>query len=453
MRVLFALLIILGRCFAQADQTELTVHSERAREAQQQGNFKTAAAEWEAITRIAPDIAEAYSNLGMMRHFDRQYPRAIDAFLQASRLNLNLVAPHLFLGIDYYLTARSAEAIPQFKTVLTLSPDDKAARKWLGMSLYESGDFKASVRELALASQIDPHDSDLLFYQSRTFSKLLFQSYDAIRQIDSGSPFLKALRDEHFPIPSEGNEGTAFEADLQSDRVSQAFERADNLIRKSPQNASYWFWFGKSSEMLGLKALDRFLAASPESYRVDQLRAEYSLAIGNDAEAIKHYRQALARKSNATQLHESLGDIFMAHHDYDQAIPEYDAEVKLNPYALVSLQRLGQAYAELHDPANASKYLNRALNINPRSYEALRALAKVCFERGDYSGSVKLYRAAIDTNHKAEPAMFFQLSQTYKRLGDQTESARWLAVFRQALAKQHASTAEAMNTNASHSAH
>jgi tetratricopeptide (TPR) repeat protein len=134
----------------------------------------------------------------------------------------------------------------------------------------------------------------------------------------------------------------------------------------------------------------------------------------------------------------------MTRHEYDQAIPEYDAEIGINPYALTSLERLGQAYAELHEPTKAAAYLDRALKIDPHSYEALRALGKVDFERGDYSDAARNYSLAAE-NSAAEPAIFFQLSRTYKELGNSAEAARWLTRFRQALAKQHSSVERALN--------
>jgi tetratricopeptide (TPR) repeat protein len=449
MRALFCCFILGQICLAQVDQSTIAAHSEKAGLAQQRGDFKTAAQEWKAITKLSPSIAEAYSNLGMMYHFDRQYPRAIGAFSEASKLNPKLIAPQLFLGIDYYLTAQAREAIPYFKAALALSPNDSTALKWLGMSYYQLGDFQEALGELALASQTSPQDSDLLFYQSRAYSRLLFKSHEAIRRIDADSPYLKALRDEKAPLPFEGPDVAAVRGDFQSNHFSEALEQAKKLITHSPQSACSWYWFGKSSEALALEALDHFLAASPDSYRVDQLKAEYALASGDDDGAMNEFRLALSRTPDALQLHESLGNIFMSRHEYDRAIPEYEAEIRINPYALVSLERIGQAYAELHEPTNAAGYLNRALTIDPHAYEALRALGKVDFEQGDYSNAAKHYSLAVQINGEAEPAILFQLSRTYKELGNPAEAARWLARFRQALATRTSSAERAMNQTSS----
>lgn len=452
MRAVCAWLVAARLCLAQADPAELKAHVEKAHEAQEQQDFKTAAQEWEAITKLLPNVGEAYSNLGMMYHFDQQYPHAIAAFEHAVKLSPNLLGPQLFLGIDYYLTSCSTAAIPHLEAALALAPNDPLVLKWMGMTYYELSDFKAALRKLARARQINPQDSDLLFYQSRAYTKLLFQSYETIRRLDAHSPFLEALRDKKVSVPAESPGVAAIESDFEANRLADAFEQSDQLSSRSPRNPAYWYWLGKSSEALALKTLDQFLRLAPDSYRTDQLKAEYALAIGDEDGAIKEFRVALSRRPEAPQLHESLGNIFMTRHQYERAVSEYEAEIHINPYALVSLERAGQAYAELHDSGRAMAYLDRALKIDPQSYEALHALGKVDFERGDYVNAAKHYRLAIQVNKDPEPAIFYQLSRTYKAMGDSAEAARFLARFREALATQHASVERSMNTSSDASA-
>ena len=85
MKLLFAFLLVGGQIEA-FDETDLALHAERAKAAQQQGDFRKAAGEWEAIAKLRPDVPEVYSNAGMMWHFAQDYPKAIPAFRQALRL-------------------------------------------------------------------------------------------------------------------------------------------------------------------------------------------------------------------------------------------------------------------------------------------------------------------------------------------------------------------------------
>src|ERR1700729_2014248 len=147
MKLLFAFLLVAGQ-IAAFDQTDLALHAERAKAAQQQGDFRKAAGEWEAIAKLRPDVPEVYSNAGMMWHFAQDYPKAIPAFRQALRLNPKLTAPHLFLGIDYYLTSLPQKALPELQQALTLEPGNVLGRKWLAMTCFASGDFFTAAKEL-----------------------------------------------------------------------------------------------------------------------------------------------------------------------------------------------------------------------------------------------------------------------------------------------------------------
>ena len=81
----------------------LALHAERAKAAQQQGDFERLPKSGKPSRSSVRVVPEVYSNRGMMWHFAQDYPKAIAAFQQALRLNPKLTAPHLFLGIDYYL--------------------------------------------------------------------------------------------------------------------------------------------------------------------------------------------------------------------------------------------------------------------------------------------------------------------------------------------------------------
>ncbi len=412
---------------------EIADHVDRARAAQQRGDFVTAAAEWQALAQAEPNLAEAHSNAGMMLHFAHQYTKAIEAFRQAVRLNPQLVAPHLFMGIDYYLVSRAADAIRELEAALKLDSKNALGRKWLAMASFQAGDFFTAARVLNTAIREDHSDPELLFWLSRTYSKVLFVSYEQIRRINPESDLLRLLRDHNTPLPDRNR---TVKASLESGRADAVFEMFERAIDQNPSNPENWFWLGKAAQVQALKMLDAFLAASPKSYRVHQLQAEHYIAQGDEASAISEYHKALAMQPDAVQLHSSIGGILMSRHEYKEAIIEYDAELRADPYSLAALERIGTAYAELHEPDRAEIYLRRALTINPRSYEARRAMGKISYERGDYKNAVSNFLAIVTDAGAREPSVLYQLSQAYGKLGNEAESRRWRAKFRQELANQ-----------------
>jgi tetratricopeptide (TPR) repeat protein len=422
MKLLFAFLFVAWQ-IAAFDETDLALHAERAKAAQQQGDFQKAAGEWEAIAKLRPDVPEVYSNAGMMWHFAQDYPKAIRAFRQALRLNPKLTAPHLFLGIDYYLTSFPDKALPELRVALSLEPENALARKWLAMTCFASGDFFSAAKELSVASLQNPADSELLFWLSRSHLKLLLKSYAQIKAIAPESRFLRRLR----------GDGT----DLREGQSADALAELDGALKEHPSDPELWFRLGSTAKVLALKELNAFLERSPQSYRVFQLQAEFALADGNDDLAIERYRKAVAADPAAVQLHLGIANIQMSRHQYSKAIPEYESELHADAYSLIALERIGEAYAELKDPTKAEAYLKRALAIDPHAFDAHRLLGKVSYERGDFEAAVKHYLEAISNTTKPPASLLFQLSKAYRKLGNNVEADRWLARFQHQLGREH----------------
>ncbi len=422
MKLLLMFLSLAGQFVAQSE-SDLSLHAERAKAAQRSGNFRKAAEEWEAVARLSPGIAEVYSNAGMMWHFAQDYSKAIPDFRQALRLNPKLTSPHLFLGIDYYLTSLPNKALPEFREALSIEPENALARKWLAMTYFQLGDFFPASKELSSAAAQNPADPELLFWLSRTHLKLFFNSYARIRELCPDSKYLPRLRNTNI--------------DLHDDPVVDSLPGLETDLKKRPLDLELWFRLGMTAKLLALKELNGFLDHSPASYRTFQLQAEYALAQGDQDQSLEHYREAIAASPAAVQLHLGIANIYMSRHQYSEAIPEYESELRADAYSLIALERIGEAYAELHDPINAEAYLKRALVIDPHAFDARRTLGKVCFERGDFKAAVANYLEAV-SNTPAPPApLLFQLSSAYRKLGNNAEADRWLARFRLQLEGEH----------------
>lgn len=302
------------------------------------------------------------------------------------------------------------------------------ARKWLAMSYFQTEDFFLAAHELNLAIGQTPDDSELLFWLSRTYSKILFKSYARIRELAPESKYLSRLREDSLDLSDTQN---------QVPSGADALLAIQNMLQDHPSSPEYWYRLGRIAKDLALKELNAFLEKSPQSYRVYQLQAEYSLAQGDDDKAIEQYHHAITISPSAVQLHTDIGNIYMSRHQYTEAIPEYAAELRADAYSLTALERIGQAYAELNDSARAENYLRRALAIDPHAFEALRALGKVCYERGDYRAAVDNYREAINSTANPPAPVLFQLSKAYRKLGEGAEADRWLVRFQHELSKEH----------------
>jgi tetratricopeptide (TPR) repeat protein len=479
----FALPSAGALCLAQATTSGgIEEFYQRARQAQERGDYAHAAREWEAIVQRAEGLAEAHSNLGMMYHLNGEYGAAIQAFRRALQLNSKLLAPSLFLGIDYYLTSRTEDAIEQLRRALALDPRNGVARKWLGMSYAHAGDFPTAAEHLRLGRIEDPNDIDLLFHLGRVYSRICYRSYESLRLLASESAWQHLLAGEkhldqgHFeraraefhlvladprwqeavrltmaganpesvvsamPRIQQGaasgdRPGRARQLLMKGDTVT-ALELFATLQKADPDNAEYLYFVGRCAEKLALEILQQFLRIAPDSYRAHQLKAEYRLAQNNHGEAIAEYRRALSLKSNAIQIHLALGAIYENQGDYETALAEYHDELKADPFSALAMERVGTIYVRLHQASEAKKYLLQAVRISPNSAETHKALGKAYLQDGLYAEAVRHFELALQKAATTDPSVYFQLSKALRRTGKVEAAEQNSIIFRRALAER-----------------
>ena len=387
---MIAVVLWLGALFAVPESVDR--HYRQAKEAESRQDFARAAQEWKAITALDPTMAEAFSNLGMMYHFSRQYQKSIDAFRRAQQLKPELIAPYLFTGIDDYLMGQPNAAVPQLQHALALDGGNAEARKWLGMSYMHLGDFAAAAAELSQC----PRDEEILFHLARAYANAAEKAFEGSKAAAAGSS-------ERAQLQGQG---------------AAASKRA-------------------------LDTIDEFAALAPNSWRADQLQAEYHQARGEEDSALRAYERALAKNPAAIQIHLALGNIYATRREWDQALRHYQAELKADPYSAKALERMGQVHGDLHHPAEATRYLLQAIALDPRLPEAHKALGKIYLQQSDSARAVTHLRLALALGANKDPAVYFQLSKALRLKGEISEAQKNEAILKKLLTAKREQTGQA----------
>ena len=131
---------------------------------------------------------------------------------------------------------------------------------------------------------------------------------------------------------------------------------------------------------------------------------------GNPDLAIQHCTLAIesGRFSGEplAQLHFSRGVEWAAKGDYDQAIADYDAALRLAPKFADALYNRATAWANKGDPDRAIADFDAALRLNPKDPAALGGRAVELTVKGDYTRAIADYDAALRLDPKAATAVF-----------------------------------------------
>jgi tetratricopeptide (TPR) repeat protein len=155
--------------------------------------------------------------------------------------------------------------------------------------------------------------------------------------------------------------------------------------------------------------------------------------------AISEFKEAIAKDSYAKGAHYYLALAYLGHNEeagYDKAIPEFQAEININPDDFPSHYMLGYIASRQRRFTDAETELTRAEALNPRDLNTLLELASVYTELNQPSQAEAILRKAIavaDSSPGADPyatsRVHYMLGQLLAKSGRAEEAQRELKIF------------------------
>ncbi len=150
-------------------QSGFDQHLAAAKSAEAIRDFRTAEMEYENALAIRPD-GEIYQRLGLVRHLQNEFNRAIPAFEKAIRLKSHLWGAYLFLGIDCYRTNQFAKALTALKGAAKLQPAEPEVQFWLGATHIALKQFLEGEEILEVLSKRQPENIEVLRILAQSYS-------------------------------------------------------------------------------------------------------------------------------------------------------------------------------------------------------------------------------------------------------------------------------------------
>jgi lipoprotein NlpI len=126
--------------------------------------------------------------------------------------------------------------------------------------------------------------------------------------------------------------------------------------------------------------------------------------------AIKHCTRALESGKLSPQERAlalvSRGVEWTNKNDYDRAIADYDAALRIDPKLADAYHNRGSAWAHKGDPDRAIADFDAALRLNPKDAGVLHSRAVELTVKGDYARALADYEAALRLDPKASDIAF-----------------------------------------------
>lgn len=157
----------------------------QAKKAQQQGDHATAIVKYQAMIKLAPHLAAAYNNLGMLYFEDRDYTHAVEVLQRASELNPDMHTAPAMLGMSYFQLGRYEKAEPLLRAALSANPNDDNVEMMLALILIDFKEFTEAAAHLNNFLGRNPKSQEGWYLLRKTY---LGMSDDALQKINEIDP-------------------------------------------------------------------------------------------------------------------------------------------------------------------------------------------------------------------------------------------------------------------------
>jgi tetratricopeptide (TPR) repeat protein len=315
--VLAASVVALGQETAKIS-TAVAEEFQQGTLAMRNGDLARAGEVFETVVRSAPQFAEAYLNLGLVREEQRRHEDAIASFQKALKLKPALRGANLFLGVAEFRSNRLDAAIQSLKKETTISPKDPNAWMWLGVVQLEKGDGPSAAAALDKAAELAPDNVDILYHRGRAHLLVSNQSYAKMFEADpkswrvrqllaeadaSAERHIDAIAEYELAIKLAPNEprlhedlGTQYRLAGKLPEAKRAYLRE---LEIDPENVTARYKLGVLAIEEGDAARGKELMEAALRVRPDLQHSDYNLGradmlLGNYEGAAKHFEHAVS---------------------------------------------------------------------------------------------------------------------------------------------------------------
>jgi tetratricopeptide (TPR) repeat protein len=160
---------------------------EQARTARHNGDDAAAIEKYKQIIKLAPHLAAAYNNLGMIYFDTHQYERTIEVLQRGLQLNPKMPGSAAMLGMSYFQLGQDDKARPLLESALRANPKDDQAEMILAKVLLNTGNQPEAITHLKSFLARNPKDQEAWYLLGKTYLHLSEDALGKINEIDPDS--------------------------------------------------------------------------------------------------------------------------------------------------------------------------------------------------------------------------------------------------------------------------
>ena len=360
-----------GQNSAAAQPTDPQRLAAEAQGALVRGDYATAIAALEKLSKLAPGVAEVHANLAAACYSAGRLDEAASQAETALKLKPSLVNAQYFLGLSLAESDRCAQALPYLEKGHARAPAGRMKFQLesdglhCGMALGRDDDAV----EFARALRHDfPDDPEALYLVSHAYSDLANRASQALLQKAPGSPQAHRMTAEVLEVQGKFNE---------------AAEEYRKVLADNPNQAGIHY------------AIGRLLLEGPAS---DQATGQ----------ARNEFEEELKVDPGSSEAEIELGEMAWQARQWDEAIGRFQAALQIDPESEGALVGLGKALVSAGRAPDAVAPLEKAVKLQPGDpvahYQLSFAYRRVG-RGGDADKEMAMYQQTHDQLQRAGQAI------------------------------------------------
>jgi tetratricopeptide (TPR) repeat protein len=383
--LILLLLVSLEAAHGQATQTSpaITERFQQASEAMRAGNLDQAGDGFASIAKDAPQFAEAYLNLGLVREEQGRHGDAITSLQKALELKPRLRGANLFLGVAEFRSNRLDAAIVALRKETAAYPKDANAWMWLGVVELEKGNGQDAAEALDKAAKLSPENVDILYHRGRAHLLVSNESYARMFKADPKSwrvrqllaeasagaeRHMDAIAEYEAAIKLAPNEPRLHE-DLGTEyRLAGKMQEAEQAYLKEleidPENITAQYKLGvlaleRGDPTKGKSLIEGALRVNPTLRHSDYNLGRAEMLLGNDGAAARHFERATTVEGSDPEVIEQswyqLGIVYRRLHRMEEAQKAMATFQKLKDEEAEVPQKVLKRYEAQHQNSDTAQ--------------------------------------------------------------------------------------------------
>jgi tetratricopeptide (TPR) repeat protein len=166
----------------------------------------------------------------------------------------------------------------------------------------------------------------------------------------------------------------------------------------------------------------QILEIDPNSAAADMIAGEALDEKGDNAGSVQQFREAVKANPREPNVHFGLAYLYWTQKRYDEAIPEFKAELENDPKNYQAMIYLGDTYVKQNNFAMAKPLLEQAMQYRLPVALIHLDMGIVLMETGDRDGAIEQFTKTVAMEPNNVNA-HFRLASLYRSMGKKAEAS------------------------------